>query len=173
MRGPFFEANVDGMRDRMFYDEDISDVEMMYTIIVHARARRRGDPFKRADEEVALVALCFMGFPGKTVAYLTEAKRMRQAFRRIARSGILQAKFTRSLQWNLLMAGGADDLRLTSIHDNFVWRKEEGGPGPGARPRPPTGVSPVGVPMHSRESAKARVVRSSRGTAHSVGREFA
>jgi hypothetical protein len=147
MQGPLFKTSLPEIVGQLMPDEDIRDVETLYTIIVAARRETSGRSAE--DERIALVSLCFFAWPGKAPAYRKQAPLFRQRFRGVSRNPTLQRNFRERLKPLLLQAASAEDLMLTRIEDLFVVRTEEDGKGsklPGL-PIPP--ASPQRKPVPS------------------------
>lgn len=119
--------------------EKIEDIETMYEIIIRRRLYRLAThPLSAlSHERIALISLCFMGFPGKTAAYASEMKVMRRQFAGIHRDVKLQSKFRSLLKPELLLAHSPSALRFTSITNIFKIKWGGEGPAPIARTKPP------------------------------------
>ena len=64
----------------------------MYTIIIEQRGKT-AETMTKVDEEIALVALCKIAWPGKPPSYRRRVNLFKQTFHGIARSPRLQKAF--------------------------------------------------------------------------------
>jgi hypothetical protein len=116
MRGPIFKQHERRIRRSITASEEIEDIETLYSIIVRAREGVSGT---LRNEEVALISLCFIAWPGKGPSYTEDVVQFRRAFRGIAGSIPLQQDFESRLSYEFLNAVSPEELKFDDISQIF------------------------------------------------------
>jgi hypothetical protein len=116
VRGPLFQRHQSEIRRSITDSEEIEDIEALYSIIVSAR---EGISDVETNERIALVSLCFLGWPGKAPPYTEDIVQFRRAYRGIADSLTLREDFQARLSRELITAVSPDELRFDDIGGNF------------------------------------------------------
>lgn len=104
-------------------DERFEDAAVMVNIVADARATARRESGARVEIKDAyrfsLIVLCFLFDPVKNESYQASIRRVRLAYRNIARSEDLQAGFARSLSRELLFASNISEALQKPIENLF------------------------------------------------------
>ena len=122
MQGPLFIRMREEIERSLTSYERVDDVEALYDIIVSERRRYRD--LGEIDEQIALTALCFFSYPGKTPPYKQQIATLRLRYVGIADESQLKLHFRSRLKSIIRRARTLDQLRFERLSD--VLEDDEG-----------------------------------------------